>query len=97
MRLLSLIYAAKALHKEKERLQMELCSGTYTVSNGIVYEGHFEARNQGRGTITYRNNNKYDGQWKDCQKHGTGTWTKAGKTWEQLWDHDKLVSSQVIE
>ena len=77
--------------------QMELCSGTYTLSNGIVYEGHFEARNQGRGTITYRNNNKYDGQWKDGQKHGKATWTKDGKEYAQKHDHGTLVLKTIME
>jgi hypothetical protein len=52
----------------------EIKSGTYTASDGTVYEGQwmFRERN-GQGTLTFPDGRKYVGEFKSGQRHGQGT------------------------
>jgi hypothetical protein len=52
----------------------EIKSGTYTESDGTVYEGQwmFRERN-GQGTLTFPDGRKYIGEFKSNQRHGQGT------------------------
>jgi len=55
--------------------------GTFTYSNGEVYDGEWKDgnmhgngknSNNSLGIFKYKNGNKYDGYWKLNKKHGDG-------------------------
>ena len=48
--------------------------------------------NNGYGTYTSANGNKYVGGWKDGKKHGQGTFTTTdGRVYKGIWENGKLV------
>jgi hypothetical protein len=54
----------------------EIREGTFTDSDGTIYEGQWEFRERnGQGTLTFPDGRKYVGQFKSGQRHGKGTMT----------------------
>ena len=54
----------------------EIREGTFTDSDGTIYEGQWEFRERnGRGTLTFPDGRKYVGEFKNGQRHGKGTMT----------------------
>jgi hypothetical protein len=47
--------------------------------------------------MKYFNNDEYDGQWKECSKHGEGVFKKAstGRVERRLYENDKV--KEVLE
>ena len=49
-------------------------------------------RNNGYGTYTYANGNKYVGEFKDTKRNGLGTYTFANGTVDKgIWKNNKLI------
>ena len=54
----------------------EIREGTFTGSDGTIYEGRWEFRERnGQGTLTFPDGRKYVGEFKSDQRHGKGTMT----------------------
>ena len=54
----------------------EIREGTFTDSDGTIYEGQWEFRERnGQGTLTFPDGRKYVGEFKSGQRHGKGTMT----------------------
>ena len=48
--------------------------------------------NNGYGTYTYANGNKYVGEFKDAKRNGLGTYTFANGTVDKgIWKNNKLI------
>jgi len=48
--------------------------------------------NNGYGTYTYENGNKYFGKFKDAKRNGLGTYTFANGTVDKgIWKNNKLI------
>ena len=57
-------------------VENEIREGTFTGSDGSIYEGHWEFRERnGQGTLTFPDGRKYVGDFKSDQRHGQGTMT----------------------
>ncbi len=52
-------------------------SGTFTYINGDVYTGELSgwAMESGKGTMAYKNGCRYEGDWRDGRRHGTGVYS----------------------
>lgn len=58
--------------------------GTYTKSNGDVYEGNWENDfMNGYGTVKFNGGNHYEGNWENGEFNGYGTYTNADGTVQQ--------------
>ena len=48
--------------------------------------------NNGYGTYTFANGDKYVGEWKDGKQHGQGTYTGTdGTVMKGIWENGELV------
>ena len=76
-------------------------SGTYLggMYEEMFYEGELDdnGEKEGRGKITYRNGNVYDGEWKKNKRDGNGILTHAnGATYVGDFKEDRLEGSGVF-
>jgi hypothetical protein len=50
-------------------------NATVTYRDGGIYEGNWDNKREGAGKMTWKNGNKYQGDWKDNLQHGRGLMT----------------------
>ena len=51
--------------------------------------------NNGQGTFTFANGDKYVGEYKDGKEHGQGTMTHSdGKIEKGIWENGKLIKNE---
>ena len=70
-------------------VENEIREGTFTGSDGSIYEGQWEFRERnGQGTLTFPDGRKYVGDFKSGQRHGQGTMTwPDGRTYAGEFKH----------
>ena len=51
--------------------------GTYTHSNGDIFEGEWKEGKRHQGTYTHSNGDLYEGDWKEGKRHGHGTYIES--------------------
>ena len=58
-----------------------------------VYRGEFvDGRREGRGKMTYANNDVYVGTWQNNMRTGSGVmWFRTGDRFSGLWKYDKML------
>lgn len=85
--------------------------GTYTFTDGSVYEGQWRAnRQEGFGTFFYASGNRYEGQWKAGKKDGHGTFGYADGRVEvgtyvedkdvgegAMWSPDRRIAWRILQ
>ena len=71
--------------------------GILTVDGG-VYRGEYkDSLSHGYGLMEFKNNDKYDGQWKQNYHHGEGVFKEAstGRVERRLYERNKV--KEVLE
>lgn len=71
--------------------------GTFTFSNGELYEGEVKkGKREGVGRYYFSENTYYDGQWRGDKKHGEGTFVCGSKGWRYIgeWENDNPIKGQ---
>ena len=74
-------------YKGSLKSQVPHGKGTYTYSNGDVYDGEFaNGKKNGHGRKTWASGDVYDGGWNNDQRSGEGTLTKTNHlTYKGAW------------
>ena len=64
--------------------------GTYTHSNGDIFEGEWKEGKRHQGTYTHSNGDIYEGDWKEGKRHGHGTYIESeGDKYVGEWKNEK--------
>ena len=64
--------------------------GTYTHSNGDIFEGEWKEGKRHQGTYTHSNGDIYEGDWKEGKRHGHGTYIESeGDKYVGEWKNAK--------
>ena len=63
--------------------------------SGAIYEGEMKMMMPTHGTTTFKNGDKYIGNYKGSKQHGQGTYTHAdGKIEKGIWKDGELIKKQ---
>ena len=70
----------------------------YTLQ-GDVYKGPCVNNHpEGKGTIVFHNNCKWEGEWKDGKRNGSGSYYFCEDVWfEGVWENDHCISRSELK